>query len=383
MRDVAVTGVAQTDHAPRRDDASFEDLVFEVSKEAVNDANLTYDDIDAVVIASGPTYFTGVNHPEKWLLEAAGGVGKPVLRITSGGATGGYGALSGYHHVLSGEYDNVLAIAYDKMSEGETQYAISTLYDPLFGREIAVGIMTNAATLATARLEEFDYTKEQAAQVVVQNREHGLSNPHAHAAGDLSVQDVLDSRLIVEPFRLQDCPPVSDGAAAMVFSGASEAASLDTLAWVKAGESCTEGYNSGDRELHPPTSAKLTAERAYEQAGITAPLNDLDVAELYDAYSYEEMMNYERFNFCAPGDGGRLIEDGTTAMDGTLPVNPSGGVLCANPIGASGMVRMIEACLQTADEAGDRQVPGADLTLGHAYGGWDNHHSVMIFGRSR
>jgi acetyl-CoA C-acetyltransferase len=384
MRDVAVTGIAQTDHARRRDDASFEELVFEVSNGAVNHAGLTTEDIDAVIIASGPTYFTGVNHPEKWLLEAAGGAGKPVHRITAGGATGAYGAVAAYHHVISGQYDNVLAVAYDKMSEGETQYAISTLYDPNFGRDFAVGIMTNAATLATARMAAYDYTPEQAAQVVVKNRKHGMANPHAHQAGEYTIEDVIESPPVVEPFHLHDCPPVSDGACAMVLSGGDEAESLrDNPAWVQAAETCTEGYNSGDRELHPPVSAKLAAERAYDHAEITNPLRQLDVAEIYESYSYEEMMIYERLGLCGEGEGGRLVEEGVTQLDGELPVNPSGGVLCANPIGATAMIRMAEAALQVMGEAGDRQLPDVAQSLGHAYGGWDNHHSVMIFGDDR
>jgi len=381
MRDVAVTGVAQTDHARRRDDASFEELVFTVSNGAVEDAGLDYDDIDAVVIASGPTYFTGVNQPEKWLLEAAGGAEKPVLRITAGGATGAYGAVSAYHHIISDEYDNVLAVAYDKMSEGETQYAISTLYDPNFGREFAVGIMTNAATLATARMEKYGYTPEQAAKVVVENRKNGMNNPHAHETGEYTVDDVLESPSVVEPFNLHDCPPVSDGACAMVLSAEKEAKRLrDNPAWVQAAETRTEGYNSGGRELHPPVSSQLVAEEAYEHAGITNPLRQLDVAEVYDSYSYEELMIYERLGFCGEGEGGRLVDEEVTTMEGELPVNPSGGVLCANPIGATAMIRMAEASLQVMGEAGERQVPGVDLSLGHAYGGWDNHHAIMIFG---
>jgi acetyl-CoA C-acetyltransferase len=211
-----------------------------------------------------------------------------------------------------------------------------------------------------------------------------MDNPHAHQAGEYTVEDVLESPPVVEPFHLHDCPPVSDGACAMVLSAADEAERLrDTPAWVHAAETRTEGYNSGDRELHPPVSAQMATETAYEHAGITNPRRQLDVAEVYDSYSYEEPMIYERLGFCGEGEGGRLVEEGVTARDGELPVNPSGGVLCANPIGASAMIRMAEAALQVMGEAGDRQVPGVERSLGHAYGGWDNHHSIMVFGREQ
>src|ERR1700675_1459702 len=127
---VAIVGVGQTHHSRRRTDVSQAGLVREAVDRALNDAKLTMDDIDAIVVATGPVLFAAVNQPEKWVVDAIGGTLKPVVRITSGGGTGLAGMLAGYYQIAGGLYDRVLIVAYDKLSEGALQYSISTLYDP-------------------------------------------------------------------------------------------------------------------------------------------------------------------------------------------------------------------------------------------------------------
>ncbi len=134
MNHVAIVGVGQTHHQRRRGDVNVPGLVREAAQRALADANLTMEDIDSVVVASGPVLFAAVNQPEKWVVDAMGARGKPVVRITSGGGTGFAGALAGYYQVAGGFAGRVLVVAYDKLSEGALQYSISSLYDPFWGR---------------------------------------------------------------------------------------------------------------------------------------------------------------------------------------------------------------------------------------------------------
>ncbi|MGH3862689.1 MAG: thiolase domain-containing protein, partial [Actinokineospora sp.] len=141
MRNVAIVGAGQTHHARRRTDVTQVGLAREAAVRALEDADLTIDDIDSIVVCTGPVLFAAVNQPEKWLADALGARLKPVVRVTSGGGTGLAGALSALNQIAGGAAERVLVVAYDKLSEGALQYSISTLYDPFWGREFAVGIM--------------------------------------------------------------------------------------------------------------------------------------------------------------------------------------------------------------------------------------------------
>ena len=200
-RYVGIVGVGQTNHARRRTDVSQAGLVREAVDRALKDANLTMEDIDSIVVASGPVLFAAVNQPEKWIVDAIGGSLKPVVRITSGGGTGLAGALSGYYQIAGGFAERVLVVAYDKLSEGALQYSISTLYDPFWGREFAVGIMGFSAAYWRARMDTLGHSEEAAAMVAVKNRKNAMKNPYAHVKKEVTVDDVLNSRPLAWPIK--------------------------------------------------------------------------------------------------------------------------------------------------------------------------------------
>ncbi|MGS0753936.1 hypothetical protein ACVBEH_03790 [Roseateles sp. GG27B] len=204
MNHVAIVGVGQTHHQRRRADVNVPGLVREAVKRALADANLSMDDIDSVVVASGPVLFAAVNQPEKWVVDAIGARGKPVVRITSGGGTGFAGALAAYYQVVGGFAGRVLVVAYDKLSEGALQYSISSLYDPFWGREFAVGIMGFSAAYWRARMDALGHTEEAAAQVVVKNLGNAHRNPFAHVRKTVTVEDVLKSAPLAWPIKLLD-----------------------------------------------------------------------------------------------------------------------------------------------------------------------------------
>jgi acetyl-CoA C-acetyltransferase len=378
-RHVAIVGVGQTHHARRRTDVGQTGLVREAVDRALSDANLTIDDIDSVVVASGPVLFAAVNQPEKWVADAIGASLKPLVRVTSGGGTGLAGALAAYYQIAGGFAERVLVVAYDKLSEGALQYSISTLYDPFWGREFAVGIMGFSAAYWRARMDALGHTEEAAAMVAVKNRRNAIRNPYAHVKKEVTVEEVLNSRPLAWPIKLLDVPPISDGAAAVVLSSEKMAAqSTDRPAWIRGIGYFCEADNAPERSLLVSEPLAIAVRRIYRAAGITNPRRQFDVVEVQEPYTCFELSYYESLGLCAPGEAAELIRSGATDISGDIPVNPSGGCAGANPIGAAGLIRLIEAASQVMGKAGDMQVPNAKLALAQSGGGWANLRGVAV-----
>ena len=234
-------------------------------------------------------------------------------------------------------------------------------------------------------MEKYGYSEEQFAQVSVKNHGNAMNNPLAQLPMRITVEDVMQSRPIADPIKLLDCSPVSDGAAAVIIVNEKLAArSQKKPVWIRGVTHCSEEYFIGDRDLADPKALRDASQRAYAMAGIASPREEIDVVELSEAFSYMEPLWLEGMGFCEPGAGGSLIEQGITTMEGELPVNPSGGVLSANPILVAGLARIIEATLQIRGEAGARQVSGARTALAHGINGpCGQSHCLWILGEER
>ncbi|TFB77317.1 propanoyl-CoA acyltransferase [Cryobacterium glaciale] len=381
---IAIVGTGQTVHARRRTDVSQAGLAREAVIEALADAGLTMDDIDSVIVASGPAMFGAVNQPEKWLVDALGARYKPLVRVTSGGGTGLAGALAAINQINGGSARRVLVVAYDKLSEGALQASISTLYDPFWGREFAVGIMGFAAAYWHARIEKLGHTEEAAALVAVKNRRQAMANPKAHVRREVTVDEVMASRPLCWPIKLLDVPPISDGACAVIFAAGGDAEAItDRPAWIHGMTYYSEADNGADRSMLQSEPLQIAAAKVYKQAGITNPFRQFDVAEVQEPYTCFELSYYEGLGLCPEGGAAELIESGETAMGGSLPVNPSGGCMGANPIGATALIRLAEAAMQVTGKAGDHQVVGAERALVQAGGGWANLRGVAAVGAEK
>jgi acetyl-CoA C-acetyltransferase len=381
---VAIVGTGQTVHARRRTDVSQAGLAREAVDEALTDAGLTIEDIDSIVVASGPAMVGAVNQPEKWLVDALGARYKPVVRITSGGGTGLAGALAAINQIKGGAARRVLVVAYDKLSEGALQASISTLYDPFWGREFAVGIMGFSAAYWHARMKRLGHTEEAAAMVAVKNRQNALLNPKAHVKRQVTVEDVLNSRPLCWPIKVLDVPPISDGACAVILAADEDAVAItDRPAWIHGMAYYCEADNGADRSMLQSEPLQLAAAKVYKSAGITNPFREFDVAELQEPYTCFELSYYESLGFCPEGGAAELIAAGETQMTGSLPVNPSGGCMGANPIGATALIRLAEAAMQVTGKAGDHQVAGASLAVAQAGGGWANLRGVAVVGAEK
>jgi acetyl-CoA C-acetyltransferase len=378
-REVGIVGVGQTHHARRRTDVSQAGLVREAVDRALADAKLTMEDIDTVVVATGPVLFAAVNQPEKWVVDAIGAQGKSVVRLTSGGGAGFAGALAGYYQVAGGYSERTLVVAYDKLSEGQLQYSISTLYDPFWGREFAVGIMGFSAAYWRARMEVLGHTEEAAAMVAAKNRKNAINNPYAHVKKEVSVEDVLNSRPLCWPIKLLDVPPISDGAAAIVLANEKVAHHSTTRpAWIRGMAYCCEADNAPERSLMLSEPLAIASKRVYRAAGITNPRRQFDVVEVQEPYSCFELNYYESLGLCPPGQAADLIASGATQLDGDIPVNPSGGCMGANPIGAVGVIRLIEGATQVMGRNESNQIKDAKLALVQSGGGWANLRGCAV-----
>jgi acetyl-CoA C-acetyltransferase len=391
MRHVAIIGTGQTKHAKSREDVSQAELVREAVTRALADAGITFRDVDAVVLAN-MELFEGRALPEMWVGEGAGGVGKPVLKIATGGTSGTSGCIAGFHQCASGLFDIVLVVGWEKHSEGATQTGM-VLVDPLWDRNVASGAVGNFALSISQYVAERGVTPEHAAKVAVKARRNAARNPYAHLQmPDITVEQVLASRMLADPVRLLDMCPQSDGACAVVYAAEGVAERLcapfrlrsgQGPAWVRAAVTRHDQPYIGDldRRLVTMRTLRDAAREAYQKVGITEPLKQFDVAEIYEPVSYAELAWYEALGFCREGEAGRLIDDGVTEMDGELPVNPSGGVLSTNPVGASGVLRVAEAAMQVTGRAGAHQIADVELALATGYGvyAWSD---VMILGRA-
>jgi len=381
----AVVGIGQTSYTTKRDAVSIAGLVREAAVNALNDAELTWDDIDAVILGKAPDMFEGVVMPEIYLTDALGCNGKPMLRVHTAGSVGGSTALVAASHVQSGTFNRVLTVAFEKQSESNAMWALSNPQP--FSTHLNAGAGGYFAPIIREYIRRSGAPYDVGIKVAVKDRLHGARNPLAHLQlPEITMKEVEESFMLWDPIRFLESCPSSDGACAMVIANEKLAEeSPKPPAWIRGGAMRSEPTMYAGREEVNPQAGRDCAADVYAQAGITNPREQLDVAEVYVPFSWYEPMWLENLGFAEEGEGWKLTMDGATSLidGGDIPWNPSGGVLSSNPIGASGMIRFAEAARQVRNDAGDHQVPGAKLALGHAYGGGAQFYSMWIVGAEK
>lgn len=388
-RRVAIIGAGLSRTASRRRDVIYPELTYEAVRMALDMAGLGIHDVQAVVYGSMDP-FDGVFAPEKWNVDscaAAGFLHKPYIKISTGGTTGGSTSLAGYYHVASGMFNVVLAVASQRVGETvDAQQVLNTCMDPVFERDFGAGAITVAAAQATNHMHYYGTTAEDLALVSVKNHNVALKNPCAHLRFPLTVEQALKTRMLSWPLRLSDCCPSSDGACAVVYAS-EEAAQRAPVrpAWVRGAGQITDCYYMGDRYWFQDwDSLALLAHRVYQAAHIDSPRREVQVVEAYNAFSIQEILEYEALGLAEQGKGQELVQKGITDLNGDLPVCPSGGVLCTNPIGASGLIRVAEAAMQVMGKAGEHQVSRPVRTaLAHAWGATIGFHTLMCLGAEK
>ena len=381
----AVVGIGQTKYASRRGDVSVAGLVREAAQNALEDADLSFKDIDAVVIGKAPDMFEGIIMPEIYLTDALGANGKPMLRVHTAGSVGGSTALVAASHVQSSTFKRVLTVTFEKQSESNAMWALSTPQP--FSVHLNAGAGGYFAPIIREYIRRSNVPSDVGIKVAVKDRLHGARNPLSHLnLPNISHQEVEDSMMLWDPIRFLEACPSSDGACAMIIANKDLVSkSPKPPAWILGGAMRSEPTIYAGRDEVNPRAGRDCAKDVYAQAGISDPRRQFDCAEIYVPFSWYEPMWLENLGFADQGEGWRLTLDGATSLDegGDIPWNCSGGVLSSNPIGASGMIRFAEAARQVRGDADQHQVENARLALGHAYGGGAQFFSMWVVGANK
>lgn len=391
-RRVAIVGVGQTKYVSKRKDVNTPELANEAVVGALQDAGLKISEIESTIFASAPEAFEGINCPDKWCVGGIGAANKPFMRINTGGMTGGSGFIAAFDHISSGMFDVVMVVAIQRVGESpDAQRILSTIFDPIYEKDIALNIISVCALQATRHMAKYGTTEEQMAKIVVRCHKNAQKNPYSHLKLNITVEDVLRSKYLCWPIKLLDACPRSDGACAVILASEEKAKKITPApAWVNGLASITESYYVGDRlgwrggddDFTDGNSLRIVSKKAYQMAGIINPLEEVDVAEIYAPFSNLEIMDIEALGFCERGKGGEFIDKGIPEIDGKLPINPSGGVLTSNPIGATALIRIAEAALQVMGKAGEHQIADVKTALARTAGGTNQFHNVVILGRN-
>ncbi|EFK11362.1 thiolase, N-terminal domain protein [delta proteobacterium NaphS2] len=289
----------------------------------------------------------------------------PVVNVENACTSGSTAFFLACNMVAAGQADVALVCGAEKMcvpgfgliSSGESQL------DTQLGMVAPAGF----ALRAVRHMEEYGTTAEQLAKVSVKNRQHGALNPMAQFRDPITVEDVLSAPMIVDPLTRLSCCPIADGAAALLIASPQAAHRFSHSVHVKSSVLVTGNYEN-PQDLANWETDRRGAHTAYEKAGMGP--EDMDLVECHDAFTISEILHYEALGLCPPGEGGRLVDEGSVALGGRVPVNPSGGLLSrGHPVGATGVAQIVEVVTQLRHEAGSRQVQNAKTGLAQCMGG--------------
>mgnify|MGYP000666253068 CR=1 FL=1 len=385
-RKVAIIGVGNSKFG-RRDDVTVQELAFEAVREALDDAGITQKDIDISVVGCvGTRMYEAL--PAVPINEYVGFAGKGPIRVEAACASGSAALFTAYNCIASGHVDTAIAIGIEKMCEVDTPTSTavggrggSYLWEfHMFGTSFACYY----AFYASAHMAKFGTTEEQLALVAVKNHKYGAMNPKAHFRKEVTVEQVLNSRVVCWPLKLYDCCPISDGSAAVILASEDIVKKLNVSdpIWIAGIGFGSDTANLTRRDNYVGLkSAVIAAKMAYKMAKVEP--KDIDVAEVHDCFTIAEIMAYEDLGFCRKGEGGKLIEEGETYIGGRIPVNVDGGLKAkGHPLGATGCSMVYELVKQLRNEGGRRQVPLKNyIGLAHNVGGTGHYAYVTILRR--
>ena len=366
-------------------ESSSRELFGEAAVKAFNDTSIGPNDLDAVYVGN----FMGdliedQGHMGALLADHIGAREAASVRIESACASGGATIRQAILAIESGAADAVLAGGVELMSVADIEHltdALANAADDIYENEQGLTFPGIYALMARRYMHEFDATREEMAAVSVKNHANAVDNPLAQFQKKLSVEEVVESKPIATPLTLYDACPVSDGASVAIVVSDEFAAKqdLDTSVTVLGTGQSSDAVALQDRSAITKTPAvERAAEAAYEDAGITP--DDIDVAEVHDCFTIAEILALEALGFYEPGEGVRGAVEGETALDGSLPVNTSGGLLGkGHPVGVTGVGQIVELTKQLEGRH-PNQVADAEVALAHNVGGSGASTTVTILG---
>jgi len=367
-REVCVIGVGMTKF--ERCERDFTELVAEAVNEALKMSGVQ----PALLEQAFAGYVNGMSTQGQRALYGMGIGGLPVYNVNNYCSTGSTALHLGYQAIASGFNECVLAFGFEKMVKGPLEKQLTGLKDMEQFKDdkkppIAAVMFGDGGR---HHMEKYGTTKEQFAKVSVKNHRHSVNNPRSQYRDACTLEEVLASRPVYDPLTILQCCPTSDGAGAAILCSTEFAAKhgisnpVKIVAQAMATDELSD-FGLGRLGLIGIGMSKRAADAVYEQAGIGP--KDVDVIELHDCFSTNELISYESLGLCGEGEGGKLIDADAVTYGGEWVVNPSGGLLSkGHPLGATGLAQCAELTWQLLGKAEKRQVEGARIALQHNVG---------------
>lgn len=363
LRRVAVIGVGMSKFG-KQPEKGLVDLGTEACIAAIKDAAINPKHIEGCYCANsfGEMHCIGQDIASK-----VGVVNREMVRVENACAGGSTAVRETFLAVATGRYDIGLAIGVDSMTTCVPKGPMASNKD--IDGELGLTAPGYAALQMRRHMEKYGSTNKQFALVSVKNHHNGSLNPYAMYQQEMTLEEVLGSRMVCDPLTLYMICPFTDGAAAVIFCSEDKVAQYtSTPVWMVGSALRSGDYSLFWKEIDASPMGEQVAAEAYELAGLGP--KDLDLVELHDAFAGCEISNTEDLGLCPRGEGGVLIEEGATALGGRIPVSPSGGLLAqGHPLSASGVRQVCEITWQLRGQAGKRQVDGAKVGLAHMEGG--------------
>jgi acetyl-CoA C-acetyltransferase len=382
-KEVAIVGVGQSPFV-RLSKISVREMCYLAFDEAKMGIRLENDEIDASIVCSASEY-DKQRSPAGVIAEYLGLQGKPTFCVESLCASSSSGLRVAYSLIESGLHETVAVIGFQKMSElssAEAAERMGRSADVMWESPFGLTMPAAFAMFARAHMAEYGTTEEQMAMVRVKNSTYGALNEKAAFRKKVTLEEVMNSRRVVTPLKMLDCCANADGAVVLILANRDVARRMtDKPIWIYGLGASSSSATLAQREAYSSIACtQKAAQIAYHMAGIGP--EDIDVAEVHDCFTITEIINYEDLGFAKPGEGVRLLEEKETYLEGKIPVNPDGGLLCkGHPIGATGGGQIRTIVKQLRGECGETQVKGARVGLVHNLGGPGIYAFVTILRR--
>lgn len=378
---VCVIGAGSTKYGKLPD--SISDITIQASIEAIDSAGIEPKEIKAGYISNVFGVADKQVHLGPVVMSNLGISERPSLTIESACGSGSVSFREAFANVAAGFYDVVLVTGVEKVTHTGTEWTttyFSYCSDFFYEGQAGASFPGLFASMARAYLTEFKATEEDLAMVAVKNHENGFLNPKAHLRKKITVDDVMNSAVVASPLKLYDCCPFSDGASSVILCNEKFAKdhTKDYISVIGSGRGGSPAALQGREHLTTIPSTKIAAEAAYKMAGITS--KDIDFAEVHDCFTIAEIVDTEDLGFFEKGKGVEGVREGQTARNGSIPINPSGGLKSkGHPIGATGVGQVVEVFDQLTGKAGERTIKDAKIGLTQNFGATGASCAVHIF----
>ncbi|SDZ17448.1 Acetyl-CoA acetyltransferase [Amycolatopsis xylanica] len=376
---VVGVGMTKFEKPGRRENWDYPDMAREAGTKALEDAGIAYEQVQQAYVG----YVYGESTAGQRAVYELGITGIPIVNVNNNCSTGSTALFLAAQAVRSGTVDCALALGFEKMKPGSLGSTYDDRVQPMLNHMLALGELYEFAmppapwmfgAAGREHMEKYGTTAEQFAKIGEKNHRHSVNNPYAQFQDEYSLQDILDSRMVYEPLTKLQCSPTSDGSGAAIIASESfvDKHGLADQAVEIVGQAMTTDFRStfdskSAAALVGADMSKQAALKVYDQSGLGP--EDVQVIELHDCFSANELLTYEALGLCAEGEGGKLVDANDTTYGGRWVVNPSGGLISkGHPLGATGLAQCAELTWQLRGTAGKRQVEGVTAALQHNIG---------------